>query len=122
MGGSHGLPFVASTVAPFGNEVSTLARHEAAVAAILSPTVFGDPLLGMAWIFGLLLVARFLPNTYEFTRRFKPTCNDYRDPTIETPAWLRWKPTPSWAVVLAGMLLLAVFQLAENTEFLYFQF
>jgi hypothetical protein len=55
-------------------------------------------------------------------RRFQPTCNDYHDPIIKIPDWLRWQPTPSWAVVLGAMLLLAVFRLVETSQFLYFQF
>jgi alginate O-acetyltransferase complex protein AlgI len=122
MGGSNGLSLTASTVAPFASEASDLVRREMATNAVLSPLVFGDPVAGMAKLFVLLLVVRFLPNTHEFMRRFRPTCNDYHDPIIKIPDWLRWQPTRSWAVVLAAMLLLAVFRLAETSQFLYFQF
>ncbi len=122
MGGSNGLSSTASTMAPFAGEASDLVRREMATNAILSPLVFGDPVAGMAKLFVLLLVVRFLPNTHEFMRRFRPTCNDYHDPIIKIPDWLRWQPTRSWAVVLAAMLLLAVFRLAETSQFLYFQF
>ena len=122
MGGSHGLPFRGLSVIPPDGVNSALVRREVIANATLSRPIFGDPLPGAVWIFGLLLVVRFLPNTYEFTRRFKPTCNDYHDPTIVSPTWLQWQPTPRWAIALATLLVLAIFQLVENTEFLYFQF
>ncbi|MBI3796727.1 MAG: MBOAT family protein [Deltaproteobacteria bacterium] len=123
MAGHNGLLLFTplSRVPPHSVDASLLHR-EATVTSLLSPFVFGDPLPGIAWIVGLLLVVRFLPNTHEFMRRFKPTCNDYQDPIIITPEWLRWQPTRAWALMVAVMLVLAVFRLADNSEFLYFQF
>jgi len=122
MGGGNGLPLPASATADTVSLVSTAALHEAAFHATISPLVFGDPRTGFLWICGLFFIVRFLPDTHEFMRRYKSTCDDYHDPFMPTPHWLRWRPTRFWSFVIAIFLLCAVFQLADNSEFLYFQF
>jgi hypothetical protein len=122
MGGGNGLPLPASATADTVSLVSTAALHEAAFHATISPLVFGDPRTGFLWICGLFFIVRFLPDTHEFMRRYKSTCDDYHDPFMPTPHWLRWRPTRFWSFVIAIFLLCAVFQLAHNSEFLYFQF
>ncbi len=121
MGGGSSFLFPAAS-ASMSDAVSSLALREANFHATLSPLVFGDTRSGIAWILGLLLVARFFPNTHEVMRRFRATCNDYIDPLLTTPDWLRWRPTRPWAFAIATLLFIAVFHLANNSEFLYFQF
>ncbi|MBI3248602.1 MAG: MBOAT family protein [Deltaproteobacteria bacterium] len=116
------VPFVALAPTTPGYIASDLVRREAANSAGVNPLVFGDPIVGWSLIVGLFLVSRCLPNTHEVMRRVRTTCNDYQDPHSIIPEWLRWKPTRAWAWALAAMFLFSVFQLAENSEFLYFQF
>jgi alginate O-acetyltransferase complex protein AlgI len=123
MVGRNGVPFLSPTLAtPLSSAPSHLIAREIGTHAIFSPLVFGDPFWGIVWVIGALLAVRFLPNTHEIMRRFETTCDDYRDPLVSTPEWLRWQPTLPWAIACGAGFLLAVYQLEENTEFIYFQF
>jgi D-alanyl-lipoteichoic acid acyltransferase DltB (MBOAT superfamily) len=122
MAGANGFSLMDPSVGLFPGEAVDIVQREVAANAMLSRLVFGDPVSGTMRIFALLIIARFLPNTYEFMRRYKPACNDYHDPLIATPSWMRWHPSRSWAIACGVLLFLAVLRLAKNSEFLYFQF
>jgi D-alanyl-lipoteichoic acid acyltransferase DltB (MBOAT superfamily) len=84
---------------------------------------FNDsPELGPAWllIVPLLALVWLAPNTQQITG-YLPPAGPAPEP-IRLPAWLRWRPSPRFAV--AGGLLLAVafLSLSKVSEFIYFQF
>lgn len=122
MTGLDSIAQAGTAASTLGYAASELVQREATNTLQLSPLVFGDPVSGWSLIIGLFLIARCFPNTHEFMRRVRTTCDDYQDASVHTPAWLLWKPTHGWAIALAAMFLFSVFQLAENSEFLYFQF
>jgi hypothetical protein len=72
------------------------------------------------WIVILLGVAWMAPNTQEIMGRFEPAIALPRD--LKPARWLAWRPTALAAVVVAVMGLVAVFNLHQKSEFLYFQF
>jgi D-alanyl-lipoteichoic acid acyltransferase DltB (MBOAT superfamily) len=67
------------------------------------------PLLGLVWL---------APNTQELTG-YSPTD---RPGDAITRRWLRWMPSPPWAVVVGCAFALAFLSLSKISEFLYFQF
>ncbi len=70
------------------------------------------------WIWILLLVVWFAPNTQQLLAAYRPAlaliAEEYRGPA--------WRPTRAYALLVAALALLAVFNLHQHSEFLYFQF
>ncbi len=83
--------------------------------------VVHDPIGGgvVNWIWILLLVAWFAPNTQQLLAAYRPAlallAGRYQ-------GWLVWRPTPFYALVTAVLALIAIFNLHKQSEFLYFQF
>lgn len=73
-----------------------------------------------AWIVALFLVARFMPNTQEFTRKFAPAL-DF-DWQTAGGGRLQWMPTRGWACATAVLAAVGTLALSQVSEFLYFQF
>ncbi|MBI4192429.1 MAG: MBOAT family protein [Betaproteobacteria bacterium] len=71
------------------------------------------------WIWILLLVVWFAPNTQQLLAAWRPAlalfAESYR-------GRLAWRPTPLYALLTAALALLAIFNLHKQSEFLYFQF
>ncbi len=71
------------------------------------------------WIWILLLVVWFAPNTQQLLAGFRPALALYAE---RYQGRLAWRPTPLYAVLAAALALLAIFNLHQQSEFLYFQF
>lgn len=73
----------------------------------------------MNWIWILMLVVWFAPNTQQLLAAYRPAlallADSYR-------GRLAWRPTPSYAMLVAALALIAIFNLHKQSEFLYFQF
>lgn len=71
------------------------------------------------WIWILLAVVWFAPNTQQLLAAYRPAlallAEQYR-------ARLTWRPTPFYALLTAALALIAIFNLHKQSEFLYFQF
>lgn len=80
--------------------------------------VGAEPLLaiGAAAAGIALLIAVALPNV--------PQIFGYREyrRAPEPAAWIRWRPTALWALIIATAFTLALFGMWQRLEFLYFQF
>jgi len=59
------------------------------------------------------------PNVLQIFEPWQPTLTK---PSASVPAWMQWKPTLVWAVVIAVIALLAILGISGQSEFLYFQF
>jgi alginate O-acetyltransferase complex protein AlgI len=70
------------------------------------------------WIAGLALVALTLPNLYELTARYRPVL---RDTPVTAVRW-RWRPTWRWTVATAAAAGVALLNMSNISQFLYFQF
>jgi alginate O-acetyltransferase complex protein AlgI len=71
------------------------------------------------WIWILLLVVWFAPNTQQLLAAWRPA--------LALPAGMRagrlaWRPAPLFALLAAALLTLSIFNLHRQSEFLYFQF
>ena len=71
------------------------------------------------WIWVLLLVVWFAPNTQQFMSACRPAL---MLPADTTEGRLKWSPRPIYALIAAALLTLAIFNLHQQSEFLYFQF
>jgi len=72
-----------------------------------------------------LLFVRLLPNTQEFMRRYEPAVDFKEREAFAPPGFLKrlqWQPRKVWAIVLAVVFAISVFNMVKVTEFLYFQF
>ena len=71
------------------------------------------------WIWILLLVVWFAPNTQQLLAAYRPALALLAD---EYRGRLVWRPTRAYALLAAALALLAIFNLHRQSEFLYFQF
>ncbi len=81
-----------------------------------------------SWVAVLLAIVWSLPNTQQWTRRWRPSLEYERGSRHwvvsdgEAPALLRWEPTAAWALATALLATAAVVEMAKATEFIYYQF
>ena len=68
------------------------------------------------------LIVMVAPNSQEVLRSNWISCDDEADSTGAVDSPIRWQPTAVWAVIAAGMLVLAFASLGENGNFLYYSF
>ncbi|HUB13414.1 MAG TPA: MBOAT family O-acyltransferase [Acetobacteraceae bacterium] len=67
----------------------------------------------------LYVVVWAMPNTQQIFAEYRPAL----DEVIRSPvAWLRWRPSPRWALVMGCATTLAALAMGGTGEFLYFQF
>ena len=71
------------------------------------------------WIWILLLVVWFAPNTQQLLAAYRPALALFAE---HYRGRLAWRPTPAYAVLAATLALIAIFNLHKQSEFLYFQF
>lgn len=81
------------------------------------------------WVFLLLPIALFMPNTQQIMTSAQPALNQHTcEPWNELPMpstlrdGLRWKASPGWAIVMGVVAMMAIFAMTRVSEFLYFQF
>ncbi|MCW8881318.1 MAG: MBOAT family protein [Sedimenticola sp.] len=79
------------------------------------------------WVFLLMFVALFLPNTQQLLAQYHPALVLYNHGesnkySINVGIPLSWKPTTSWAIIIALLGTFGVLALTSVSEFLYFQF
>jgi len=108
------VPFRADGIGAMASYFKAMAGLTPAGAALDTATAL--PLLAACG-----LVAWFMPNTQEIMNRFKPLVERFI-PQDTTPTWFSWRPSALVALLAAGVFCLIVFNLGNNTEFLYFQF
>ncbi|MEM9121920.1 MAG: MBOAT family protein [Pseudomonadota bacterium] len=99
----------------------------APVAGVL-PVTIGDVAfyggIPMVALFALLFaIIWFSPNVAQIMRTYRPVIETYPG-EVEPVAlgFLRWKPSMGWSVAVGAMAALAVGNLTQVSEFLYFQF
>ena len=79
------------------------------------------------WVLALIGLAGWAPSTQQIMARYRPALgylakkgviayDNSREPK------LRWKPTTTWALLIAAMAILAIVNLTRVSEFIYWQF
>jgi D-alanyl-lipoteichoic acid acyltransferase DltB (MBOAT superfamily) len=83
-----------------------------------------DPLAQVVLLAVLFVISWFAPSTQQIMLRYQPALETYRgDLSPERlPEIFRWRPGIVWSVLAALITILAVDQMRNVTEFLYFQF
>jgi hypothetical protein len=76
----------------------------------------------MEWFLLCWFIVWFMPNTQEIMSRVEPALDYYLKETDGTWTWLRWQPTPVWALVCGVMAVASLIMIARPSPFLYFQF
>ena len=71
------------------------------------------------WIWILLLVVWFAPNTQQLLAAYRPALALFAE---RYQGRLSWRPAPLYALLTAAAALIAIFNLHKRSEFLYFQF
>jgi hypothetical protein len=81
------------------------------------------------WVVPFLVVVWFFPNSHEIAAAYKPALEYERDNKVQlapTPrrlgALLTWRPNLIWVLVLAVLMVWAVLNLSQPSEFIYWQF
>ena len=83
---------------------------------------FGSP-LGFIWLFGLLVLVWFAPNTIQFMKEEKNILGlEKNSLKASFPIKINWAVNNSWALATALIAVLSVLSLTSVSEFLYFQF
>jgi len=76
-----------------------------------------------SFLFFLLLIVLFAPNTQQLMLRYKPAFEIYRGEIQRCRgSWLQWNPSWAWALGLATISAFGILSLNRVSEFLYFQF
>jgi alginate O-acetyltransferase complex protein AlgI len=85
--------------------------------------LYGDNFVAICWIFLLLLISTFFPNTQQLMRNHKPAFETYKgEVTRWSYKWIEWEKTTSWALFTSIILTISILSLSGESEFLYFQF
>ena len=71
----------------------------------------------MSWLVLLSAIVWLTPNTQQIMANFKPVIEQ-----VAAAGRLLWKPSRSWMVITAIVLLYAFTEIGKVSEFLYFQF
>ena len=97
--------------------LTTLQAHGLVHAASWRDTAqAGESLLRIALLYGIVWA---MPNTQQIFAEYRPALEE----VIRSPFnWLRWRPTPRWAIVMSCATTLAGLAVGGTGEFLYFQF
>ena len=89
---------------------------------------FGNPgaftTMGALYVGSALMIAWFLPNTYEIMRRYQPILQsaEILKEISFAARFIRWTPTLVWAVYVAALLLISLVYMGGHQKFLYFDF
>ena len=73
-----------------------------------------------AWLLLLLLIAFLWPNTQEIMRDFNPAFGIQKP--ISEKTFIIWKPAARWCFIIGLIAVIALFNMSQISEFLYFQF
>ena len=71
------------------------------------------------WIWILLLVVWFAPNTQQLLAAYRPALALFAE---HYRGRFTWRPTSLYATLAVALALMAIFNLHKQSEFLYFQF
>jgi alginate O-acetyltransferase complex protein AlgI len=75
------------------------------------------------FLFLLLLIVWFVPNTHQIMGEYSPAIDTYRGEIRPFRyKWLKWQPAYHWAVTLIAIMVVSILSLSKASEFLYFQF
>ena len=102
-----GLEFLKPVLTGWGIQVGTI--------SLLRPYC-------LEWLIFCWFIVSFMPNTQEIMSRAEPALHYHLQEAEGTWAWLRWRPTPAWALACGLLAAMTLLMMAKPSPFLYFQF
>jgi D-alanyl-lipoteichoic acid acyltransferase DltB (MBOAT superfamily) len=96
--------------------MSLLMKTSIADNDFVSRHIDGDAVI---WIFIVILIAWFTPNTYQIFRNQRPTCNQE---FIRADKRINFHSNTLWAITISLILTISFLNMSSISEFLYFQF
>lgn len=110
--------FKSSSVAAFGNLLSCLDGPWLQILYIRQNRVTTN--ISLVYLVMAAMIVWLLPNAYELLRNYRPGIFTYQVPST-TPVLLRlkWRPTPLWALLYAGISIWILFSLTYQNPFVY---
>ena len=76
--------------------------------------LYSDNLIAIYWIFLLLLVSTFFPNTQQLMRNYRPAFETFKgEITRARYKWTEWRTTTLWSVFV-GILFFEIFRCFRN--------
>jgi hypothetical protein len=115
MAGLNGLVIPDAWLAKWGGFGDWLSRHGVAFGA--TPALARTGVVHWIWI--LLLIVWFAPNTQQIMAASRPALGI---PQGSAESRWQWRPAMASALVVVAMALAAIVNLNRHSEFLYFQF
>ena len=115
MAGLNGLVVPDIWLARWGGFGEWLSQHGVAFGA--TPALARTGVVHWIWI--LLLIVWFAPNTQQFMAASRPALGIPQDSSGSR--W-QWRPAAASAAVVAAMAVIVIVNLNRHSEFLYFQF
>lgn len=81
-------------------------------------------LMACCWVFLLLVIALLLPNTLQIMAPYEPALGIHPKPAEPSrlDGLLQWRPSLSWALIMAGLGAATIIRWGGKSEFLYWQF
>ncbi len=116
MFGGNGFALPDTWLAKWGTAGQWLATHEAVAFGKNNGLIGGG---AINWIWISLLIIWLAPNTQQIMRHFRPAL-DVPPGTVLTR--ITWRPTLLAAVLVCSLGFVALINLNQQSEFLYFQF
>jgi alginate O-acetyltransferase complex protein AlgI len=86
------------------------------VHAVLAPGELARVLLRFAALYAIVWL---MPNTQQIMRACEPVIGNIAPGPM---AWLAWRPSPRWSMLIGAGAALALLGIGGTSEFLYFQF
>jgi D-alanyl-lipoteichoic acid acyltransferase DltB (MBOAT superfamily) len=78
---------------------------------------------GMKEIIILMIIITLFPNTHQFMSRYRPVLNSFQDQLKPNKLMLlQWRPHKLWAIGMAIVFIVSLYEISEVSEFLYFNF
>lgn len=110
--------FKSSSVAAFGNLLSCFDGPWLQILYIRQNRVTTN--ISLVYLVMAAMIVWLLPNAYELLRNYRPGIFTYQVPST-TPVLLRlkWRPTPLWALLYAGISIWILFSLTYQNPFVY---
>jgi alginate O-acetyltransferase complex protein AlgI len=124
MAGINKISLPESMAGMFGNTSQSLIEHIFVFEGMFYHGIFGHyPTKGVIWLFVLLCIVCFVPNTQQILHRYRPAHGTRKGGILSLRyRWMGWGPTALWGLVIAGIFIASVVSLTKESEFLYFQF
>ena len=123
MSGLNGLSLPRTVTSALGHYAELLLGFGLRVDSDVFRALFWSAGTTNALCFAIaLIIALFVPNTYQWVRRLKPVLENHTFPEKALPKTITWRPSLIWAFLIVALFCASIYYQAKPSAFLYFQF